>query len=84
MWTQFSGIYLIFLPKPLWFHSYLSITLTATEETVFYNLWAFFTGENILPSWKLKNLKILPDKKLGNYELEYCFVEYCFDTFLNS
>lgn len=35
VWTQFSGAYLILLPKPLWFHSYLSITLTAREEIVF-------------------------------------------------
>lgn len=35
VWTQFSVVYLILLPKPLWFHSYLSITLTARQEIVF-------------------------------------------------
>lgn len=35
LWIQFSGVYLILLPKPYWFHSYLSITLTAREEIVF-------------------------------------------------
>lgn len=70
VWTQFSGVYLILLPKPLWFHSYLSITPTAREEIVFIifkhflEVKIFYHPENSI-TWKFylnKNLEIM--KKL--------------------